>query len=398
MKILLSALACAPGIGSEPEVGFRALVAAAGRHEVWVLTNAANIPLIQEAGLSDGMKERIHLEGIHFGVRSGLFAPLRVLDHHWYYESWQREAAIRAVALDREVDFDVVHHVTLASYWTRVGVTAVDKPFVWGPVGGGVNAPPGLLTVLGARGLAEEAARVIVRLMMDHRRLVTRAQQNALVTFAQNRATAARIHSQQHVEVMPNALAVDLNSRRSSRRRTHDLIFAGRLIPWKGPLLALQALRYVEHPKAILHFCGEGRERPRLERAVEKWGLSERVRFEGWTPRDRLLDLLATAGALIHPALHEEAGLSIAEALSLGTPVICLDHGGPVEVVKNWPDNLVRLISPQRTELTARAIAAAVDDFLAHPAPMSEAASQSTTSFSDKLLRAYDRAGQSGRP
>ena len=40
----MSALACKPGRGSELEVGFRAMLAAARRHEVWVLTNADSIP------------------------------------------------------------------------------------------------------------------------------------------------------------------------------------------------------------------------------------------------------------------------------------------------------------------------------------------------------------------
>ena len=49
MKILMSALACEPGKGSELEVGFRALLAAASQHEVWVLTNSATIPTVRRA-------------------------------------------------------------------------------------------------------------------------------------------------------------------------------------------------------------------------------------------------------------------------------------------------------------------------------------------------------------
>ena len=49
MKILMSALACEPGKGSELEVGFRAMLAAASRHEVWVLTNSATIPIVRRA-------------------------------------------------------------------------------------------------------------------------------------------------------------------------------------------------------------------------------------------------------------------------------------------------------------------------------------------------------------
>ena len=64
-------------------------------------------------------------------------------EHPWLPSSRPlaaRKAAVRAVDLER-INFDVVHHVTLAASWTRAGVTTVDKPVIWGPVGGGVETP-----------------------------------------------------------------------------------------------------------------------------------------------------------------------------------------------------------------------------------------------------------------
>jgi hypothetical protein len=48
MRILLSAYACEPGKGSEQEVGLRIMLAAAQRHDVWVLTRENSIPLLEE--------------------------------------------------------------------------------------------------------------------------------------------------------------------------------------------------------------------------------------------------------------------------------------------------------------------------------------------------------------
>ena len=128
MKVLLSALACEPNIGSEPEVGFRAMMAAATRHDVWVLTNEANVGPLRRALASHqdrAVAERVRVEGIDFGVDKDRFDRLSATEHHWFYDRWQRKAAVDALRLNDRVDFDVVHHITLASYWTRVGVATV---------------------------------------------------------------------------------------------------------------------------------------------------------------------------------------------------------------------------------------------------------------------------------
>ena len=54
------------------------------------------------------------------------------------------------------------------------------------------------------------------------------------------------------MRLLSNALAVDLNGLTPSGDRTRDLLFAGRLLPWKAPILALRALRFVEHTDAVL--------------------------------------------------------------------------------------------------------------------------------------------------
>jgi hypothetical protein len=163
LKVLLSALACEPEKGSEPEVGFRAMLAAASRHEVWVLTLPESIPAIERALEGDPRGARIRTEAIRFRSKGRNLDDLTPLEFHLGYDRWQREAAVRATELERDVGFDVLHHVTLASYWTRAGVGVVRKPLVWGPIGGGVDPPLRLLPELGLRGTMEAATRMLGR-------------------------------------------------------------------------------------------------------------------------------------------------------------------------------------------------------------------------------------------
>jgi glycosyltransferase involved in cell wall biosynthesis len=398
MKILLSALACEPGKGSEPEVGFRTMLAAASSHDVWVLTLAQSVPVIRRKIETHEHADRIHLEGIPFGVSGERFDRLTAMGFHWHYDKWQRRAGARAKELDQEVDFDLVHHVTLASYWTRAGAAIVNKPLVWGPVGGGVDPPLLLVPELGVRGLAAGVARDLGRPIAARLPFVRTVQSRAKVALVQNPDTAKRIHVQGRVKVLSNALAVELSEIPvSAAIRSNDILFVGRLLPWKAPMLALRTLRHMTHKDAILRFCGNGPEQGRLERAARRWGLEDRITFEGWLPRSRLLDILATAGALIHPAVHEEAGLCIAEALTLGTPVVCLDYGGPAEVVSHWPAETYVRVPPRRRDHTARCMAGAIDRFLSEGIPVARAVKHARTSFGEQVLAAYERAVDDAR-
>jgi glycosyltransferase involved in cell wall biosynthesis len=105
---------------------------------------------------------------------------------------------------------------------------------------------------------------------------------------------------------------------------------------------------------------------------------------------------VARAGVLVHPAVHEEAGLCIAEALALGTPVVALDHGGPAQIVGQWRGTLSALVAPSAPDVTARRIAAAIDRFLMDPPIVPEQPRLPNTSFQDEVLSSYEMAVGSG--
>ena len=393
MKILLSALACDPGKGSELEVGFRALLAAASRHEVWVLTNSAAVPSVRHALDEYGYADRVHLEGIYFEVDDAMYPQLTAPRFHWYYDRWQRKAAARAAELDRHIDFDIVHHVTLAANWTRAGVTVVDKPLVWGPLGGGVEMPVKLVGELGWRGIFEEAARLTTRRLLARIGPARLTRERAVVIFAQNEDTARLMGIDDgRLSVLSNATSVDVREIHPTGTRRSDVVFAARLLPWKGGRLAVRSLRYVRHPNVVLRIFGEGPEQGRIARAAHRWGVADRVRFEGHVDRAELLRTVATAGVFLHPAFHDEAGLAVAEALSLGTPVVCLDRGGPPELLRHWPGAHAAMISTQSADNTARAIAASIDRFLFDAPPVPPHSRYPETSFDEHLLRAYQIA------
>jgi glycosyltransferase involved in cell wall biosynthesis len=400
MKVLLSAFACLPEHGSEPEIGFQALLAAASRHEVWLLTQPHMAERVEEwlyRPQNQQLRRSIHVHAVepnHAEHRPGL---INLAQRRRRSEIWQRNAAKEALRLDAEVGFDLLHHATLAAFWLRAGIAELERPFVWGPVGGGVETPRRLLRELGWRGLMEDSVRVMARRAAVRTPAVRKAQSRAAVALAQNPETAARIHTPGRLQVLSNGLAATVRRPAIEGSRTRDVLFVGRLVAWKGPMLALRAFRYVRSPDANLRFCGNGGERLRLERAAARWGLRDRVRFEGEIPQADLFQLLGRASAILQPSLHDEGGNAVAETLQFGTPLVCLDHGGPGVIARHWPNSPSTLVPANLTrESTARALAAAVDSYLEQPAPIPTEAIAPDTSFAAAILDSYEEALRPG--
>lgn len=388
MRVLVSAYACAPNRGSEPEVGFQAVLAAASLHETWVLTRKKNVSLLRDhlLDIDPELAERVHVVGLDLGRRhlrgkrlfgaAGLYA---------YYEAWQRQARKVARDLDSAVDFDVVHHVTFATYWTRAGVAEIGKPSVWGPVGGGAGPPWRLLTVLGWRGACRDLTRLLTQRLLFA--VVAPRPKGSILALAQNPETAAAIGGS---AVAPSALAVAVRppSGPASARRPNVLV-VGRLVPYKAVVLAVRTMSHVKHPDARLIIFGDGPERSRVEATIRRRGLEGRVELRGDLSRDQLLVEVARAGVLLHPALHDDAPLAVAEALSLRTPVVCLDRAGPPVLRQWWPKSPAVVVPIGSPERTAVALAAAVDGFLGRPEAPAQEASLPVRTFREVLLESY---------
>jgi len=72
---------------------------------------------------------------------------------------------------------------------------------------------------------------------------------------------------------------------------------------------------------------------PSLRRAVEEYGIRDRVRFFGFVPEQTLVALYRAADVFVFPSLYEGFGLPPLEAMANGTPVITSNVSSLPEVV-----------------------------------------------------------------
>jgi glycosyltransferase involved in cell wall biosynthesis len=242
-------------------------------------------------------------------------------------------------------------------------------------------------------GVITDGARLVIRSVMAHLPRALTGLETARVVLVQNQETLARIDHLPSGRLLSNALAVELGGLPPPPgKRRREIVTSGRLIPLKGGVTAVRALSYVSDHDVRLVFIGDGPERKRIEHFAERLGLADRVEVLGWSPRAEVLARVRSAGVYLHTAVHDEASLSVAEALAQGTPVVGYDHGGPAEVMSNWPPELWTTVKASDPDTSARRLATACDRFLASPPPIPSEALRPARSFADALLDAYEEA------
>jgi glycosyltransferase involved in cell wall biosynthesis len=63
-------------------------------------------------------------------------------------------------------------------------------------------------------------------------------------------------------------------------------------------------------------------------------GIAHRVTFTGFVSDRDLAGLLASSALVVHPALEEDFGLTVAEAQALGIPVLAYAAVGPAAIIE----------------------------------------------------------------
>ncbi len=363
MKVLVSAYACEPEKGSEPEVGWQMAVGLAERgHEVWVITRVNN-----RTGIEKSLAQ-LNLPNLHFSyfdLPAWILWLKRHIGVNAYYRLWQCGALRLARRLHAQVAFDRGQHVTFVSIRHPTFLRHLGIPYVFGPVAGGEHAPRGMLAGLPWRFRCGEA----LRMGMTRLSMLSPGVRATLKRAARVVVTSPQTGSLLPVEVLQTAevrLAITapppLSGSPLTRRQTGQPMRAlsvGRALHWKGMHLGLQALALARARGAgvTLTLLSEGPARPWLERHANQLGLDGCVTFQNFVPRQELPSIYAQHDVLLFPSLRDSGGMVVLEAMQHGLPVVCLDLAGAGELVDEHCGMAIPAVHPDDAcELMARAL------------------------------------------
>jgi glycosyltransferase involved in cell wall biosynthesis len=347
MKVLISARACNPYWGSESFGGWSAVKCLAKDHDLWVVTGKRNQTHLERAE-SEGLIPK----NVRF-IYAGSFRPFSENRMWARFQDWNEyigySRAILPIAgdLHRRIQFDLTHHVSIATWRVASPLWQLGIPFAFGPVGGNEKFPLRFLPVLSGAARAFELCRMGSNMISRHSPAVRSCLRRSSHVLAANRETAVLATqlrgSDANVTHLSPAFFFDdkikafaASSAAKNACAPLRLIAGGNLEGRKGVALALLALARVKGKAVKFRYLftgGGGPELGALRNLAVNLGLQDDVVLGESLSGPAYREELAAAHVFLLPSLRESCGVTMMEAMLAGCVPVVADCGGPAGIV-----------------------------------------------------------------
>ncbi|EKE43257.1 glycosyl transferase, group 1 family protein [Oceaniovalibus guishaninsula JLT2003] len=353
-RVLLLAEAANPDMVSVPLVGWSIARALADVANVHVVTQIRNRAAFLEAGLVEGrdfnaidseaVARPMHRlsRAVSMGSGKGWTTgqAIGAISHAWFERLAWRVSGARIAARE----WDVVHRVTplspTKSSFVAPRVAAAGVPFVLGPLNGGVPWPAGFD---GERRREREWLSYVrgVYKILPGRAGTLAASAAILVGSRHTEAEIPARHRARTLYLPENAVDPARFSRRADpgagmrAGRPMRACFVGRMVPYKGPDMLLQAAApLLRGGRMTLDLIGDGPMLAGLKAQAGTLGIAEAVTFHGWLDHRLVQDAMTGCDLMAFPSIREFGGGVVLEAMALGIPPLVVDYAGPGELVR----------------------------------------------------------------
>jgi glycosyltransferase involved in cell wall biosynthesis len=112
------------------------------------------------------------------------------------------------------------------------------------------------------------------------------------------------------------------------------IIFAGRFVPQKNPLMLVRTLAGLKDLPWRCVMLGDGPLRAEIERLIEENGLQGRFTLPGWVPPMEVSHWFAQSDVLFQPSIAEGLPVVGIQALAMGLAIVASNVGGFTEIVE----------------------------------------------------------------
>ena len=361
--ILLLAYAVSPTRGSEYSVGWNYVVELSKLNTVHLICGASGEHLGDTIELEAYLKQNpiknvyLHIvkpnksiEFINSFNKKG-FGPAFYIA----FRLWHKLVFEKAKEIIRKYPIDIVHQYNPIGFREPGYLWKLDKPFVWGPIGGAnfVN-----LTLLQSKPLK-------IKLLFLLKNFVTYLQLNYSYRVKKATLKASKLvfccsEPMKNFEkylgkrgvVISEQAVPEIEINIKSIIKNDDILKItqiGSLNERKNTQFLLESLSLVKDKRWHLSIIGDGALRDSLIEFSKKLGIENNITWHGFKSRDEIFNILQDIDLHALTSLSEANTTVLYETRLFGIPTISLDQNGMHDTLSNCNGVLVQITSYKQT-------------------------------------------------
>lgn len=349
MRVLISAIACHPHLGSESKVGWDAALAISDIPAVTachVMTHSVNRDAIQREQKSGKAGKTV----FHFFGEPFKYHPNRMvarLQSWLIFHKWQSQLLPFAHDLHQRYRFDLTHQATYVTWRVASPLWRLPVPFVWGPIGGTAAIPRAFFSILSTQAKLFEIARQASGCISSRSGSLLNCATKSSVAIAANEETEVFLRQFRPTAPIARLWPVFFTSEQTaalrdpprptpSSRGPLRLFAGGNLEGRKGVALALEAIAEVRQRglQTTYTFGGWGPELSSLRQLTSRLGLEDCVEFHRGFEREEYIRRLKESEIYLLPSFRETTPITLIEAALAGCYPVVADNSGAGEIVQ----------------------------------------------------------------
>lgn len=215
-----------------------------------------------------------------------------------------------------------------------------DTPLIIGPVNGGLDYPKGHLLTALKEGALFRPFRNLIQLLPSYRKTYSISKKIFcgswhVMNELQNKFPdiGYKLHYLAENGISQKSILKPVEIKPVYTKL--NLLFVGRLVPYKGLDMVIKAIHLLPHPyRDLLNLkvAGSGSEEANLKTLTRKLKLNDYVQFCGWLNEKELSTLYSNSDVFVFPSVREFGGAVILEAMAKGCAIVTSNRGGVSEL------------------------------------------------------------------
>lgn len=358
LRILVSAYACSPEMGSEPGMAWNWCSNLAKYCTLYIITEGEFQDKINKtlSSLPQGKNMHFYYNPVPDEVRRMCWNQ-----GDWrfykYYRIWQWQTYEIAQNICQHTHIDILHQLNMIGFREPGYLWKIPNvPFVWGPIGGLKQFPTAYLKGCGLKiKLFNRIKNLINIAQIKYDKRVDEAFKKASLLISSIPDSYNVIKKYKGLEsiIIPETGCFETqeNITHNYQEKTLRILWVGKFDFRKQLLLALRIINACQNSNLHLDIYGTGniKQIQEAKKLVQTLHIEEFITWHGNQPNNIIIEAMRNAHLFLFTSINEDTSTVVLEAISNQLPVVCFETCGMGYVIDKTIGIKIPLSNPQQS-------------------------------------------------